>query len=69
MVELMKKIDRYLLIKEKYDLINSPLEKEENDFGVLIEIIKKSNDRDSIISKLDEETQKEVFKLIDGGII
>ena len=67
MKHLLEKIDKYLSVQEKKDRIYLSLDSLEIE--VLIEMIKKSSDRENILSLLDENKRKEIQKLIDGGIL
>jgi len=65
---LLEKIDGYLSIQEKKDAISLSLNMG-RDLEDIIEIIKKSNDKDKILSILDKDIREQVMKLIDGGIM
>ena len=67
MDKILNKIDNYLSIQEEKDIISISLKK--NNIKDIIEIIRESNDKDKVISKLNEDTKEEVKKLIEGGIL
>lgn len=68
MKEILNKIDGYLEVKEKSDAISLSL-KEDSDMKDIIEIVKKSSEREKIISIFDNDVQEQIRKLIEGGIL
>ena len=68
MIQLLEKIDKYLLIQEKNDAISLSLN-ESGDIKDIIEMVRDSNDRDKTISMFNDEIQDQIKKLIDGGIL
>lgn len=64
----MNKIDKYLTIKDRHDAISLSL-KEDSDLKDIIEIIKKSSDREKIIYIFNDGIQEQIRKLIEGGIL
>lgn len=65
---LIDKIDEYLLMQEKKDAIDLSLN-DNRDLKDVIEIIRKSSDKDKIISIFTNDIREQIKKLIDGGII
>jgi hypothetical protein len=65
---LIDKIDEYLLMQEKKDAIDLSLN-DNKDLKDVIEIIRKSSDKDKIISIFTNDIREQIKKLIDGGII
>ena len=68
MEQLLEKIDKYLLIQEKKESI-SLSHKPDEDLKDIIEIVRKSEDRDKTLSMFSQEVQEQIQKLIDGGIL
>lgn len=68
MIQLLEKIDKYLLVQEKKDAISLSFDSN-SDLKDIIEIVRKSDNKDSIISMFSTEIQEEIKKLIDGGIL
>ena len=68
MKQLLIKIDKYLLIQEKNDAISLSLNPNK-DIKDIIEIVRKSTDRDKTLSMFTEEIREQIQKLIDGGIL
>lgn len=68
MEQLLGKIDKYLLIQEKNDAISMSL-KSDSDLKDIIEMVRKSDDRDKTLSMFNEGVREQIQKLIDGGII
>ena len=64
----MNKIDKYLAITDKNDAISLSL-KEDGELKDIIEIVRKSSDREKIISIFNSEIQEQIRKLIEGGIL
>jgi hypothetical protein len=65
---LLEKIDKYLLIQEKNDAISLSL-KSSPDLKDIIEMVRKSKDRDKTLSMFNDEVREQIEKLIDGGIL
>jgi DNA-directed RNA polymerase subunit H (RpoH/RPB5) len=68
MEQLLEKIDKYLVIQEKNDAIALSL-KSNGDLKDIIEIVRKSNDKDKTLSMFNQEVREQIQKLIDGGIL
>jgi hypothetical protein len=68
MEQLMNKIDKYLAITDKNDAISLSL-KEDGELKDIVEIVRKSSDREKIISIFNSEIQEQIRKLIEGGIL
>lgn len=68
MKEILNKIDGYLDIQDRQDAISLSL-KESGDLKDIIEIVKKSSDREKIISIFSSDVQQQIRKLIEGGIL
>ena len=68
MKQLLEKIDKYLLIQEKKERISLSLDMS-SDIKDIIEIVRKSDDRDKTLSMFSKEVQEQIQKLIDGGIL
>ena len=68
MIQLLEKMDKYLLIQEKNDAISLSL-KEGGEIKDIIEMVRNSNDKDKTISMFNDEIQGQIRKLIDGGIL
>ncbi len=68
MEQLLQKIDKYLVIQEKNDAISLSL-KSNGDLKDIIEIVRKSNDKDKTLSMFNQEVREQIQKLIDGGIL
>jgi len=66
MKQLLNKIDQYLLIQEKKENISLSLS---NDINDIIEMVKKSDNKDDIISMLNKDVKEQIKKLIEGGIL
>ena len=65
---LLEKIDKYIEIQEKKEAI--ALSTDVSAYLVdIIDMIKKSSDREKAISMFSEEVQKQIQDLIDGGIL
>jgi hypothetical protein len=65
---LLEKIDKYIEIQEKKEAIalSTDVSAYLED---IIDMIKKSSDREKAISMFSEEVQKQIQDLIDGGIL
>lgn len=68
MTELLNKIDKYLVIQEKKDIIEHSMDSN-IDLKEAIKLVRESTDKDSIISSFDNNIREEIEKLIEGGII
>lgn len=68
MKTLLEQIDGYLTIQERKDAI-SLSHNSNSDLKDIIEIVKKSTDIDKTLSMFSEEIQKQIKKMLDGGII
>ena len=65
---IIDKIDKYLLIQEKSDAI-AMSQNDNRDIKDIIEIVRKSSDKDKTISMFNDDAQEQIRKLIDGGIL
>ena len=68
MKQLLTKIDKYLLIQEKNDAISLSLNSN-SDIKDIIEIVRKSDDRERTLSMFNDDIREKIKKLIEGGII
>lgn len=68
MKQLLEKIDKYLLIQEKNDAISLSLNSN-SDIRDIIEIVRKSDDREKTLSMFNDEVRVKIQKLIEGGIL
>jgi hypothetical protein len=68
MTRLLEKIDKYLVVQEKKDAISLSLDSN-SDLKDVIEMVRKSDDKEKTISMFSAEIQEEIRKLIDGGIL
>lgn len=68
MKRLLNKIDGYLNIKEKYDVI-SLSSKNDDNLNEIIEIIKKSSDKEKSISMFSDDIKQKIRKLMEGGLL
>lgn len=68
MNRLIEQIDKYLTVQEKKERISLSLNIS-NDLKDIIELVRKSEDREKTISMFNEEIQKEIQKFIEGGIL
>jgi hypothetical protein len=68
MEQLLEKIDKYITIQEKKEAISLSLEMT-TDLKNIIEMVKKSDDKEKTISMFNEEIQKQIHDLMDGGIL
>ncbi len=68
MEQLLRKIDKYLLIQEKNETISLSLNPSD-DLKDIIEIVRNSDDRDKTLSMFNTEVREQIQKLIDGGIL
>ncbi len=65
---ILEKIDKYLKVQEKKDAISLSLDSK-GDLKDIIEIVRKSDDRDKTLSMFSKEVREQIQKLIDGGIL
>lgn len=63
---LLEKMDNYIKLQEKKEEISLSLS---GDIFDIIEMVKKSKDRDSFISTLNDEVKQQIQELIAGGIL
>lgn len=68
MEELISKIDNYLDIQDKKERIEESLNIS-SDIREVIELIKRSDNKEGILRLLDEDIREKVEKLIDGGLL
>lgn len=68
MEELISRIDNYLDIQTKKERIEQSLHMS-SDIKEVIELIKKTDNKDGVLRLLDEDIRQEIEKLIDGGLI
>lgn len=68
MEELLSRMDNYLDTQKKKERIELSLNMS-SDIKEVIELIKKSDDKEEILSLLDEDVRKEIEKLIEGGLL
>ena len=68
MEELLGKIDNYLDMQDKKERIDESLHMS-TDIKEVIELIKKSDNREGILRLLDKDVREEIQKLIDGGLL
>jgi hypothetical protein len=68
MNRLIEQIDKYLTVQEKKERISLSINIS-NDLKDIIELVRKSEDREKTISMFSEEIQKEIQKFIEGGIL
>jgi Cft2 family RNA processing exonuclease len=68
MERLLEKIDKYIEIQEKKELISLSIDASV-DFEDIVEMVKKSSDREKTISMFNKEVQRKIQDLIDGGIL
>lgn len=68
MEELLGRIDNYLDTQSKKERISESLNIS-SDIKEVVELLKKSDNKEGILSLLDEDVRKEIEKLIDGGIL
>lgn len=70
MEQLLEKIDKYLSVQEKNDIILLSLKGD--DINNIIEIIRKFDDKEKIfkiLSMQNNEVREQIQKMIDGGIL
>lgn len=68
MDRLLSRIDNYLDVQEKKETIEESLHIS-SDIKEVIELIKKSDDKESILALLDSSVREEIEKLIEGGLL
>ncbi len=68
MEELISKIDNYLDLQYKKERIEESLHVS-SDLKEVIDLVKKSKDRESILCLLDRNVREEIQILIDGGLL
>lgn len=68
MRELLNRIDYYLDIQTKKERIEES-QHISSDIKEVIELIKKSDNKEAILNLLDKDIKQEVEKLIDGGLL
>ena len=68
MEELLGRIDNYLDIQNKKERISESIYIS-SDIKEVIELVKKSEDRDKVLSLLDEDVRNKIEKLIEGGLL
>jgi len=68
MEELISRIDNYLDIQFKKERIEQSLYMS-SDIKEVIELIKKTDNKEGILNLLDKNIREEIEKLIDGGLI
>lgn len=68
---LLEKIDRYVELYERKEDISRSLDMEitKIDLKEVIDMVKKSKNREKTISMFNEEIRKQIQELIDGGIL
>jgi len=68
MAELLSKIDNYLDIQNKKERIEES-QNISSDIKEVVELIKKSDNKEGILRLLDKNVREEIEKLIDGGLL
>jgi len=68
MKQLIEQIDEYLSIQEKCDAIELSLNSD-SDIEDIIEIVRKSKDKNKTLSIFNDNTKEKIKKLSDGGIL
>jgi hypothetical protein len=68
MTELLSKIDNYLDIQVKKERIEESLHVS-SDIKDVIELVKKSENKEEILKLLNRNVREQVKKLIDGGLL
>ena len=68
MKQLLEKIDNYLCVQEKKDVI-SLFSNGDINVDDIIEMIRKSSDVNETLSLLDDDMRNKIEKLIEGGIL
>lgn len=68
MEQLLRKIDNYLDVQEKKDVISASLDSNK-ELTDIIELVRKSNDIEKTLSFFTPEIREQIQILIEGGII
>ena len=68
MEELLGRIDNYLDTQTKKERIEESLNIG-SDIKEVIELLKKSDNKEEILSLLDKDVREQVKKFIDGGLL
>lgn len=68
MAELLSKIDNYLDIQNKKERIEES-QNISSDIKEVVELIKKSDNKEGLLRLLDRDVREEIEKLIDGGLL
>lgn len=68
MEELISRIDNYLDIQTEKERIEDSLYIS-SDIKEIIELVKKSDNKEDILSLLNKDVREEIKKLIEGGLI
>lgn len=68
MEQLLGKIDNYLKVQEKKDVISVSLDSNK-ELTDVIELVRKSDDIEKTLSFFTPEIREQIEKLIEGGII
>jgi len=68
MEQLLGKIDNYLEVQEKKDVISASLDTNK-ELTEVIELVRKSNDIEKTLSFFTPEIREQIQILIEGGII
>lgn len=68
MEELLFKINNYLDIQDKKERIEESLNIS-SDIKEVIELIKKSSNKEGVLRLLNRDVREEIEKLIDGGLL
>lgn len=68
MEQLLGKIDNYLEVQEKRDVISASLDTNK-ELSEIIELVRKSDDMEKTLSFFSPEIKEQIQKLIEGGII
>ena len=68
MERLLEKIDKYIEIQEKKEIISLSMDAS-IELEDIIEMVKNSSDREKTISMFNKEVQGKIQDLIDGGIL
>lgn len=68
MEELLGRIDNYLDTQTKKERIEES-QNISSDIKEVVELIKKSDNKQGILALLDEDVREEIEKLIEGGLL
>lgn len=68
MKQLIEQIDKYLSIQEKCDAIELSLNSD-SDIKDIVEIVRKSKDKNKTLSIFNNNIKEKIKKLSDGGIL